>query len=165
MVVNAALFRRDLLVRVGFFDETLRVMEDWDFWLRCALSNCRFDYLSGNETLALVRGHRASLSRDRIRMLAAQIELRERLMARLPSPVAAANAQALAEARAWLGVETIKTGKLAAGWADYLKAVSSARDRASAARYFFYLLVPPRILRVLKRWILAGIRNPFSRRS
>ena len=165
MVVHAALFRRDVLSRVGLFDESLRVMEDWEFWMRCALSSCRFEHLSGHETLALVRGHRASLSRNRIRMLTAQIELRERLKARLPSTVAGANAQALAEARAWLGVELIKTGKHAAGWSAYVRAVSSARNPAAAGRYFFYLLVPPRILRVLKRCVLSGIPRLFSRRS
>ena len=35
--LNAVVFRRNCLKEVGFFDEQIEVLEDWDFWIRMAL--------------------------------------------------------------------------------------------------------------------------------
>jgi glycosyltransferase involved in cell wall biosynthesis len=32
--INAVLFRRECLDRIGYFDEAIEVLEDWDFWIR-----------------------------------------------------------------------------------------------------------------------------------
>jgi glycosyltransferase involved in cell wall biosynthesis len=39
---NAVLFRRSCLERAGFIDESLDLLEDWDFWIRMALN---FDFV------------------------------------------------------------------------------------------------------------------------
>ncbi len=35
--INAVLFHRECLDRIGYFDEGIEVLEDWDFWIRMAL--------------------------------------------------------------------------------------------------------------------------------
>lgn len=53
--------RRDLLTRVGFFDEAISILEDWDMWRRFALAGAEFVYLPVRSGLYHIRGD--SLSR------------------------------------------------------------------------------------------------------
>lgn len=64
IVMNSPLLKRSVFGKVGYFDESMKALEDWDFWMRCALANCYFYF---NETkienvFALVRAHHGSLS-------------------------------------------------------------------------------------------------------
>ncbi len=83
MVVNAPLVRRSLVDRVGWFDESLTSLEDWDYWLRCAIAGAHFEYFDEEGTLALVRTHRGSMSQNRQAMYAQQARIRSALDARL----------------------------------------------------------------------------------
>lgn len=83
MVINSPLVRRALVSRVGPFDPRLPPAEDWDFWLRCALAGGRFHFADIPDTLALVRAHPTSSSRDRLRMQVAIELIREKLAALL----------------------------------------------------------------------------------
>lgn len=63
--VNVRVFatvRRDLLFRVGLFDEALRSSEDYDLWLRIAKAGGRIAY--HRQPLVRYRRHGASLSAD-----------------------------------------------------------------------------------------------------
>jgi len=79
MVVNSALVRRAVVDEVGWFDETLRSLEDWDYWIRCALAGATFRFLDAAGALALVRVHPTSMSQDRVTMHAQQAKLRARM--------------------------------------------------------------------------------------
>jgi glycosyltransferase involved in cell wall biosynthesis len=81
MVINSPLVRRELVERVGPFDPRLPPAEDWDYWLRCALAGARFQFEDIPGTLALVRSHPTSSSRDRKRMHAAGEIIRGKLAA------------------------------------------------------------------------------------
>lgn len=59
-VFISAVFKRDILETVGFFDENLRGSEDFDFWLRMLQQGYRFDFL--REPLARYRKRPDSLS-------------------------------------------------------------------------------------------------------
>ncbi|MCU1279812.1 MAG: glycosyltransferase family 2 protein, partial [bacterium] len=72
MVVNAPLVRRSVVDEVGRFDETLRSLEDWEYWIRCAAVGTWFEYRQDEGTLSLVRAHRRSMSQDRVEMLRQQ---------------------------------------------------------------------------------------------
>jgi hypothetical protein len=39
--INAPLLRRRVFDKVGYFDVELDSYEDWQFWLRCAIEECR----------------------------------------------------------------------------------------------------------------------------
>jgi GT2 family glycosyltransferase len=65
--VMAPLVRRELIHRVGLFDEDLRTAEDWDYWIRCARAGT-FGYLPG--AVAVYRKHASQLHTDSSRMFA-----------------------------------------------------------------------------------------------
>lgn len=63
LVINSPLIRKNIFSKVGFFDEAMHALEDWDFWMRCALSDSYFYYnTTENGAYALVRVHYGSLS-------------------------------------------------------------------------------------------------------
>jgi len=53
--MSTMLIRREALVSIGPFDESLRVAEDWNLWLRLLLSGSRLYYL--DQPLAVTRHH------------------------------------------------------------------------------------------------------------
>lgn len=86
MTINAPLLRRRLVETVGLFDETLPGTHDWDYWLRCAAAGARFAYMDAAGTLALVRSHPSSLSKNALRMLSLALLLRKKLVTLLGDP-------------------------------------------------------------------------------
>ena len=59
-VVHACfLYRREVVKKVGEYDESLKLIEDWDYWLRCA-QNCKMTHI--NQTLYQYRHHDSSLT-------------------------------------------------------------------------------------------------------
>lgn len=78
MPVNAVLIKRKVVEAVGYFDTSLRSLEDWDYWFRCALL---FDirYLDDKLAYAMVRVHSSSMSQNRLRMLIVELELRKNI--------------------------------------------------------------------------------------
>jgi glycosyltransferase involved in cell wall biosynthesis len=63
MVVSAPLLRKSLCEKVGFFDENLKSLEDWDYWIRCILSGASFHYLNASDdSLTLIRCYAGSMS-------------------------------------------------------------------------------------------------------
>jgi glycosyltransferase involved in cell wall biosynthesis len=79
MVINSPLVRRNVVERVGPFDVCLPPAEDWDYWLRCALAGASFRFAEIEGTLALVRSHPVSSSRNRIRMYRSALLIRKKL--------------------------------------------------------------------------------------
>lgn len=64
---------RALFDELGGFDASLRVIEDWDLWLRAAFAGIEIAYLK--EPQALYRWTKGSMSSDSARMFAAEDEL------------------------------------------------------------------------------------------
>ncbi len=83
MVVNAPLVRASLIHQVGYFNEKLRSMEDWEYWLRCAMVEARMHFSDNPDTWALVRVHSTSVSQNIQRMAAANLQMRRWLAVRL----------------------------------------------------------------------------------
>ena len=85
-VVSAPLLRKHVTDRAQGFDETLTAVEDYDFWLRCALAGCRFQYQSLGEDATLIRKGHASMSSSAWRMLKNNVQVRRKIRGRLPTP-------------------------------------------------------------------------------
>lgn len=68
----AIMMRRSVIDRVGYFNETSRGTEDWDYWLRCAIAGCEIRYVE-SETVGFMRTHSDSASRSTERMIRALI--------------------------------------------------------------------------------------------
>jgi glycosyltransferase involved in cell wall biosynthesis len=58
--------RRELIDRVGGFDERLRYQEDWDLWKRFACAGARFLYPPARSGLYHARADRLSRERERL---------------------------------------------------------------------------------------------------
>lgn len=86
MCVNSPLVHRRVVEKVGLFDEKLNALEDWHFWLRCALKSVDFLFDSSDGTLALVRVHSQSMSQDASRMERAGYVLCLRIARYLENP-------------------------------------------------------------------------------
>ena len=63
-----SIFRREVVDRIGGFDERFRTNEDYDFWVRAASAGFRF--IRNPKPLAFYRRHGNSLSASDVRMLA-----------------------------------------------------------------------------------------------
>jgi len=73
MVVHAALVRRDVFDRVGYFDESLRKCEDYDFWLRVVMNGIRFFYI--DQVQAYYRLHEGQMVEDKTDLFRTYIEV------------------------------------------------------------------------------------------
>jgi glycosyltransferase involved in cell wall biosynthesis len=156
MVVNAPLLRRKLVDRVGGFDGSLGVLEDWDYWIRCALLGARFAYLDAPETLALVRLHAASMSRDAMRMRRVAVAVRRKHSAQLPADLCERNRVLAARELAWLGVERLERGEL-----------GGAHDLAEAAREAPHARLRLRYLALsrMARWVPEAVVDSVRGRT
>src|SRR5690349_1045480 len=71
--IHCCLVRRQLVVAVDGFDESLTTCEDWDLWLRLARVGVRFRAV--DQVLALYHAHPATASLDGRRMLTDGLEV------------------------------------------------------------------------------------------
>jgi len=85
-VMGHAAVRRRSWWRVGGLDETVRIGEDWDFWLRLLFAGAQVGCV--DEPLAVYRIHAGSLSDDRPASLRSRVALLDRAAARSDFPPA-----------------------------------------------------------------------------
>lgn len=150
VIVCAPLMRAALVQRVGHFDEQLPPLEDWEFWIRCALAGAHFRYEDHHGTRALVRSHASSSSKNTLRMAAAEVRMRSKLTRLLASEPEASrtNAQLLAEAEGTLGAQEVMYGGRARG--VYRLGRAAVLDRN---------------LRHRLKWLTCAIAAPFVGKS
>lgn len=73
MAVNCPLIKKEVFTEIGPFDITLKSVEDWEYWCRCALSRKYFLFDPSPQTFALVRLHDGSMSTNLIKMTEASL--------------------------------------------------------------------------------------------
>lgn len=83
MVVSSPVVRKTVVESVGLFDETLKALEDWEYWLRCALSGIYFEFYDSIGTFTLIRFHPNSMSSCRTVMLTSNLLVRIRIQPHL----------------------------------------------------------------------------------
>ena len=131
LTIEAPLTRRSVFDDVGVFDEQLRRMTDWQFWIRCGLAGKRFAYLPTGSPVALIRVHRASLSHDELSMREVEMEMRHGLEPLLPSSTARTlNRRRLVDCQAWLGVDSGLRGDVGIGLRLLVPAALATRRRS-----------------------------------
>jgi glycosyltransferase involved in cell wall biosynthesis len=80
-VPNSIMVRRHWVEQVGFFDESLSRVEDWDLWLRLIAEGCIMNWLKVTVCKYRIRSH--SLSRSAIAMKNGTIQTLEKFYQRL----------------------------------------------------------------------------------
>ena len=88
MPICAPLVRRELLNAAGPWDESLRVVEDWEYWIRCAHSGAAFQFDPSPEGECFIRLHPGSASQDRPFMTGGVLAMRIRVLGYLSPPYA-----------------------------------------------------------------------------
>lgn len=64
MTIHAAMVRKALVEKVGFFNADMDALEDWDYWLRCILHGGYISFLDDVKVLALTRVHQSSATHN-----------------------------------------------------------------------------------------------------
>ena len=77
--VHAALLRKEVILKIGGFDESLTSHEDWDFWLRAAFSG--FKFASIEPIVAHYRQHQNCMSLNNERMMLSLFQVLEKIYA------------------------------------------------------------------------------------
>lgn len=145
MPINAPLFKRSAVEMAGFFNEKLPPVEDWDYLIRCAVAEARFQYEDAEGVRALVRSHSTSSSHDRRRMIRAELLMREEIRPFIADPeLIRLNEERMAERVGLLGVEEVAHGGRARGFYQFLKA--GVMDHR---------------LRFRLKWALCALAAPF----
>lgn len=146
--MSSAVVRRDLFDRVGFFDEGLRMSEDFDFWLRAAVVG-RFRGIG--EPLVKYRVHSAQTSRRTEERVRVAWEIRARFEARHGSLIGGrARRRARSHHFATRGYRAEAAGEPGRGLGDYLRALRFDPFNSMAARGVVKAVLP-RPLRSLFR--------------
>ena len=103
MTINSPLMRRTVVDDVGFFDKSLKLVEDWGFWIRCALKGKYIQYKNWDDAMALVRSHSSSFSRNKKQVNQSAVLMREKLNKLIKDPdILLLNQQLLAELKEWM---------------------------------------------------------------
>ena len=144
MVVSAPLVRRRIIDQVGLFDVMLPPLEDWDYWVRCAINGGRFQYLEEDGTLSLIRWHPNSSSSDRIRMRKQELRLRHKLSGMLQDEsLIEYNELILSYHDGRFGVELVEAGHLVSGIWRLLNASYRSSSWNESLKWAYSALVAP----------------------
>lgn len=164
MVVEAPLLRRSLVERLAGLDPRLHRMEDWEFWLRCALAGAVFlqDPTTDPECLSYVRVHGANSSQDQVAMARWALVVRRLVHARLETAeLRRLNDRMSHETLAGIGVHEGLRGSLLIGMRSLLRAGVAERN----VRWLLWCGLLP-ILRVPPgRWGVRAWRAAKARRK
>lgn len=75
--IQSPLFKKEIVIEIGFFREDMHYLEDWDFWLRCAFFGYKFSFLDSEDAFGLVRIHAQSASKQSTKIIEAEGKLRD----------------------------------------------------------------------------------------
>ena len=75
--VGSFLLRTTIIKRVGYFDESYKSLEDWNYWMRCALEFVYFYYDDNKNGVYLIRRGHTSMQSNRDVMISSAIKLRK----------------------------------------------------------------------------------------
>ena len=165
-VPASVLFRRDCLLAVDGFDETLRRLEDYDIYLRIAQ---RYPVASHPEIVAEYRRHGQNMSNNSVEQLKVALEVLDRHATRI-----ATNAQtraALAEGKRNKKGYYVSVMLSAAGarWHErhdfrilVMDVVQSARSSPLVTIRVLFDTLARRILKALPRAVVRGIERIFG---
>lgn len=179
LAINSPLIRRSVIEEVGLFDETLKGPEDWDYWLRCAAQGKYFQYQNIEGTLALVRSHPLSLSKNSAQMSSQGLRVRKKLEKTLTeADLRQLNNQQLVRWHVTTGIDKISHGNLISGIGQLLKASMTSENNSQKIKWIACACLSPiipeqqftRLTRILledslRRIFLYKTRTLFSRSS
>ena len=79
--INAVMISKASVNRIGNFKNSLKAVEDWDYWFRAALYGINFSFDLHPDAYALIRVHANSMSKSVLNQKRAEIKMRKRYAA------------------------------------------------------------------------------------
>jgi glycosyltransferase involved in cell wall biosynthesis len=144
MPVNSPLVRRDVIQRVGYFDERFPALEDWNYWTRCAHHGVTFQFIDHEGSYALVRIHHESMSNESFRMQRALVRYYQATLGLAPDPDTRRTlGRYLRRARKALALVRIEEGAILRGTAAMVRAALSGREYSLAVKFIGALMLAP----------------------
>jgi len=145
MVVSSPLLRRSVVSDTGLFDGRVKGVEDWEYWLRCAICDKRFHFQDTEDSRTLIRIHPNSMSTDARMMLRSTLRMHQQLAAAISDREASRlNRERMAERVGFLGIEEIAAGQMFTGIGQLCRAA-----------------IMDRRLRYKAKWLLCAANAPF----
>ena len=74
--------KKEIFNQIGFFDETLKASEDYDFWLRLFFNNIKIAWI--NEPLVFYRQHNSQMSLNIYRMKMSRLKIFKKIVRNYP---------------------------------------------------------------------------------
>lgn len=161
LAINSALVRRDAVVAVGPWNENLFAVEDWEYWIRCAVAGVKFSYQDWPGTLSLVRLHPESTSANLARVDLGVFQMRVHLSRILKDPRSrATNCNLAIQA-----CERLPSSDRTQRFRDLARATHGLANhlRVIAAWLFFTHRLDRRLRRLLRRTVPWPIQRTFAR--
>ncbi|HWP02093.1 MAG TPA: hypothetical protein VNL96_01410, partial [Gemmatimonadaceae bacterium] len=149
IATSTVLVRRELLERVGGFDESLRYCHDYDLWFRLARTS---QALALPDRLTAIRAHENSHQADRRAAHEAWVRVYQKLARQLGGASRRRCYRQVAEHIAWLANERRRAGAYATSVTMALRSI--AYDTATAAGW-------TAVVKALACWV-GWRRNPLS---
>jgi hypothetical protein len=144
MPVNSPLVRRDVIQRVGYFDEKLPALEDWNYWTRCAYHGVHFQFIDREGSYALVRLHPESMSNESFRMQVALVRHYRAGLGLVPDADTRRTLRRyLRRARKALALLRIEHGAILRGSAAMVRAALGGREYGLAVKFIGALVLAP----------------------
>jgi glycosyltransferase involved in cell wall biosynthesis len=165
MVVSSPLLRRAVTTEVGPFDGAVRGIEDWHYWLRCALKNKHFHYEDGEGMRTLIRMHPSSMSTDKRMMLRSTLLMHRKVVEMVADDeVLQLNRQRMCEREGFLGIEEVVAGELMTGIAQLLKAAAMDRLPRQRAKWFLCAVSAPFVSKErLQRMVTSSVSGSVTK--
>ncbi len=118
MVISSPLVRKRLIDQVRFFNVELKGYEDWEFWIRCALTGSYFQYDGRDEVLTFIRIHRTSSQHNELTMLEGRVKIHEILHKNnnLPTSLKKSNYSVYIDMKERIGYRLIEMGYFGKGF-------------------------------------------------
>ena len=83
VTICSPLLKRKVIAAVKGFDNTMRHVEDWDFWLRCSFANFHYRFFDHPEVYVKIRIHLGSVSNNKLAMQEGEGILRDKAATRI----------------------------------------------------------------------------------
>jgi glycosyltransferase involved in cell wall biosynthesis len=154
VITSCVVVRKESLMRVGCFDEKLRLSEDFDLWLRLAYSGCQMGYQP--RLSAYHRIHDRSLTNDRVASCESERAVYLKLLSSLTltAPLQKGILEQVARCRAELALENGKRQLMASEYRGAAEQFDRAVNHYRSPKLYLArvgLKVAPKLLLILYR--------------
>lgn len=156
MSMSSLVARRDALLQVGLFDESMAMAEDWDLMLRLAE---QFDFAHVPEPLTIRRIHGENITSRRSDLYPAHyLKVLRKALERRPDAYRPLEARAMAKARFRFGLEHYRRFDMAPARREFVRSLRR-RPTCEAFSYWARTFLPVALVKRLRAWRERGVRD------